>query len=161
MKILTALLLSSALFAAGQVAAQGTAATLQDLDGKVLGNKGDGFASGKKGSGLKEGDRIVTLNKSSARIMFPDGCGVTLQENMTFVINSKLGCKALPVASTPAPAAAVGGPTATQRVLISALDVRTGALIGNAASNNEHHHNWHKHHHNWHKHHENRPISCE
>ena len=99
MKIVTALLLASTLAITGQAIAQGTEATLQDLSGKVLMNKGDGLVSGKAGTALVDGDRIVTLDKSGARIVFPDGCGVTLEENMIFVINSQLGCKAVPVAT--------------------------------------------------------------
>ena len=64
MKIVTALLLASALMTAGQAAAQSTEATLQDLSGKVLMNKGDGLVSGKAGAALVDGDRIVTLDKS-------------------------------------------------------------------------------------------------
>ena len=71
MKIVTALLLASALMIAGQAAAQSTEATLQDLSGKVLMNKGDGLVSGKAGAALVDGDRIVTLDKSGARIVFP------------------------------------------------------------------------------------------
>lgn len=135
MKIVTTMLLTGALVATGQVVAQDTgAATLEDLSGKVLMNKGDGLVSGKAGTALKDGDRIVTLDKSGARIIFPDGCNVTLQENMIFVINAQLGCKALPVASNPAPAA-VSGLTAGQELLIGVAWVGTGAIIGNAASN--------------------------
>ena len=85
MKIVTALLLASALVAAGQATAQGTgAATLQDLNGKVLMNKGDGLVSGRAGTALMDGDRIVTLDKSGAKIIFPDGCGVTLRRKHDF-----------------------------------------------------------------------------
>ena len=63
-------------------------------------NKGEGLVSGKAGAALVDGDRIVTLDKSSAKIVFADGCTVTLEENNIFVINAELGCKALPVAST-------------------------------------------------------------
>jgi hypothetical protein len=136
MKIVSAMLFASALVATGQVVAQDTgAASLQDLNGKVLVNKGDGLVSGKAGAALKDGDRIVTLDKSGARIMFPDGCGVTLQENMIFVINSQLGCKALPVASNPTPAA-VSGLTAGQELFIGVAWVGAGAIIGNAAVKN-------------------------
>jgi len=129
MKIVTALLLASALMTAGQAAAQGTeAATLQDLSGKVLMNKGDGLVSGKAGAALVDGDRIVTLDKSSARIVFADGCTVTLEENNIFVINAELGCKALPVASTGA--AAAGGMSGTTAALIGAGVLGLGLALG-------------------------------
>jgi hypothetical protein len=131
MKLISALLLFSALVTAGQATAQGTEATLEDLSGKVLMNKGDGLVSGKTGTTLVDGDRIVTLDKSSARIVFPDGCGVTLEENMIFVINSRLGCKAPPVASNPPPAA-ISGLTAGQELFIGVAWVGAGAIIGNA-----------------------------
>ncbi len=134
MKPISALLLFSALVAAGQAAAQGTEATLEDLSGKVLMNKGDGLVSGKAGASLADGDRIVTLDKAGAKIVFPDGCSVTLEENMIFVINSRLGCKALPVASNPTPAA-VSGLTASQELFIGVAWVGAGAGIGNAYVN--------------------------
>jgi len=135
MKIVTALLLASALVATGQATAQGTgAATLQDLNGKVLMNTGDGLVSGKAGSALMDGDRIVTLEKSGAKIIFPDGCGVTLEENMIFVINSQLGCKAAPVASNQ-PATA-GLMTPTQGLILGTAYVGGAAIIGNTVFNN-------------------------
>lgn len=135
MKIASALLLSSALFTVAQAAEQGSAATLKELHGKVLMNKGSGLVSGKAGAELKDGDRVVTLDKSDARIVFSDGCSVTLEENNIFVIDAKLGCKALPVASTPAPAP-VAGLTPTQGLVIGAVLVGGGAIIGNSVSNN-------------------------
>ena len=147
MKIVTALLLTSTLLTVGQATAQGTAATLQDLNGKVLMNKGSGLVSGKAGAALVDGDRIVTLDKAGARIVFPDGCGVTLEENMIFVINSQLGCKALPVASNPPPAAPAAGLTPVQGIVIGAAYVGGGAIIGNSVFSNNHH--------------DNRPISSQ
>ena len=135
MKIVTALLIvASTLLIAGQANAQSADATLQDPVGKVLVNKGDGLVSGKAGAALGDGDRIVTLDKSGARVVFTDGCSVTLEENQIFVIDARLGCKALPIASSPVPAA-VGGLTATQGLLIGTIVVGGGAaLIGNANS---------------------------
>lgn len=145
MKIRIVLLLTSLLTVVGQATAQDTAATLQDMNGKVLMNKGSGLVSGKAGTALADGDRIVTLDKSGARIVFPDGCGVTLQENMIFVINSQLGCKALPVASNPPPPAT--GLTPGQGAMIGAAYVGGGAIIGNTVFN--------------HNRHDNRPISSQ
>ncbi len=146
MKLISALLLFSALATtAGQAAAQDTEATLENLSGKVLMNQGDGLVSGKAGTALVDGDRIVTLDKSGARIVFPDGCSVTLQENMLFVVNSHLGCKALPITSNPSPAA-VGGLTAGQEIFIGVAYVTAGGIIGNAIHRPGHGH-------------DNRPIS--
>lgn len=138
MKIVSALLFSGVLLAAGQfvhAAEQGVEATLRDPHGKVLMNKGSGLVSAKAGAELKDGDRVVTLDKSDVRIVFSDGCDVYLEENKIFVIDTKLGCKALPVASTPA--APVAGLTTTQGLLIGAAVVGGGAIIiGNGSSNN-------------------------
>ncbi len=106
---------------------------MQDLSGKVLMNKGGGLVSGKAGAELVDGDRIVTLDKSAARIVFPDGCGVTLEENMIFVINSQLGCKAVPVASNQP--VAPGLTTPTQGLILGTAYVGGGALIGNLIFN--------------------------
>lgn len=134
MKIVTVLLLASTLVVAGQAAAQSSDATLEELSGKVLMNKGDGLVSGKAGAALVDGDRIVTLDKSAARIVFPDGCSVALEENMIFVINSQLGCKAVPVASNQP--VAPGLTTPTQGVILGTAYVGGGALIGNSIFNN-------------------------
>ena len=139
MKIVTALLLASTLVIAGQAAAQSSDATLQDLSGKVLVNKGEGLVSGKAGAALVDGDRIVTLDKSAARIIFPDGCSVALEENMIFVINAQLGCKAVPVASSQP--VAPGLTTPTQGLILGTAYVGGGALIGNSIFNNNRHDN--------------------
>jgi hypothetical protein len=101
--------------------------------------------SGKAGATLADGDRVVTLEKSGARIVFPDGCGVTLEENMIFVINSQLGCKAAPVASNQPPAP--GLTTPTQGMILGTAYVGGGALVGNSIFNNNRH--------------DNRPISSQ
>ena len=133
MRIVTALLLASTLAITGQAIAQGTEATLEELSGKVLVNKGDGLVSGKAGTALVDGDRIVTLEKSGARIVFPDGCSVALEENMIFVINSQLGCKAAPVATNQP--VAPGLTTSTQGLILGTAYVGGGALIGNSIFN--------------------------
>ena len=135
MKIVTALLsIASTLLIAGQANAQSVDATLEDPVGKVLVNKGDGLVSGKPGAALMDGDRIVTLDKSVARIVFPDGCSVALQENMIFVVNAQLGCRAVPVASSQP--VAPGLTTPTQGMILGTAYVGGGALIGNSIFNN-------------------------
>jgi len=137
MKIVTALLLASTLVIAGQANAQSVDATLEDPVGKVLVNKGDGLVSGKAGAALMDGDRIVTLDKSVARIVFPDGCSVALEENMIFVINAQLGCRAVPVASNQP--VAPGLTTPTQGMILGTAYVGGGALIGNSIFNHNRH----------------------
>lgn len=125
------MLLASTLLAMGQAAAQDTeAATLRDLNGKVLVNKGDGLKSGKAEMALKDGDRIITLDKSGVRVIFPDGCDVLLEENMIFVIDSQLGCKAALWSSNQT--AAPGLTTSSQGLITGTLYVGGAALLGNA-----------------------------
>jgi hypothetical protein len=125
MKLATALLFFSALGIAGQAMAQRTeAATLQEFNGKVLVNKGNGLVFVKPGTALADGDRIVTLDKSGASIVFSDGCAVTLDENKIFVINAELGCKALPVSTE-----ATAGLTTGQMGLIGVGVVALGAAL--------------------------------
>ena len=125
MKFPTVLLLASAVMFAGQALAKDETATLQDMSGKVLVNKGEGLVSGKTGAALVDGDRIVTLDKSSVRVVFRDGCDVTLQENMVFVVDAQQGCKAVPIASgQPAP-----GLGLTNNQVIFGTAILGGAII--------------------------------
>ena len=133
MKVVGALLLSCALVSGGQAAEQKSVATLQDLNGKVLMNKGSGLVSGTPGTDLKDGDRIVTLDKSGARIVFPDGCTVTLEENKMFEINAELGCKVPLLVCTPAPIAVL--PT-TEGLVIGGTGAEGATAIGSPVSKN-------------------------
>jgi len=135
MKVVTAFLLASTIVAFGQASAQGISATLQDLNGKVLVNKGSGNVSGTPGAALKDGDRIVTLDKSAARIVFPDGCSVNLDENKIFVMDAKLGCKALPIAGAPAPAAGLIASDAVMGVVSFGTVIGTGLIVKNNMDN--------------------------
>lgn len=135
-KIAYTLICAGALLAHGHALAQkdSAVATLKDLDGKVLVNKGDGLKSATTGVQLVDGNRVVTLDKSGVRIVFSDGCDVRLKENEIFLIDEKLGCKALATSSS----GAATGLTAGQFALIGAGAVGIGAIIGNnGGSNND------------------------
>jgi hypothetical protein len=139
MKIATALLIVASMLVIAEptfAQNQSKTATLRDLNGKVLVNKGDGLISGKEGAPLMDGDRIVTLDKSSAEIVFDDGCTITLKENRVLVIDMDLGCKALPLASNGA-AVATGGFNAAAAALIGAGVVGAGIAIGGGNNNND------------------------
>lgn len=131
--------LSYALICAGSIFANGYAfaqkdsevATLKDLDGKVLVNKGEGLKSASSGQTLTDGNRVVTLDKSGVRIVFNDGCDVRLKENEIFVIDEKLGCKALVTSS-----AAATGLTTGQVAIIAAVVGGGAIVIGNGSNNN-------------------------
>jgi len=134
MKFPTVLLLASAVMFAGQALAKDETATLKDMTGKVLVNKGEGLVSGKAGAPLVDGDRIVTLDKSSVRVVFRDGCDVTLQENMVFVVDAQQGCKAVPIASGQG---APGLGLTNNQVVLGTVILGGGALIvGNGRGDN-------------------------
>ena len=103
-------------------------AKVTEANGKVLVNKGDGLISTKAGTELVDGDRIVTLDKSNAKVMFADGCELVLEENKILVIDMNLGCKAAVLASAPG-AVATGGSTAG---LWIGAAVAGGALLAGA-----------------------------
>jgi hypothetical protein len=71
-----------------------TLATLKKAGGTVMVNRGKGFVTTTVNARLREGDRVVTLDASSAEIMFNDGCGAQLKANSLMVISGESGCKA-------------------------------------------------------------------
>lgn len=129
-KFLSILILCNAISGVGLAADPVGDATLAEFDGKTLVNQGNGLASAKPGAVLNDGDRVITLDKSSARIVFPDGCSIVLPENNVLVINMKLGCKAVPVANTVTTGTgALGSATATGAITGGEALIYGGALL--------------------------------
>lgn len=105
-------------------------AKVTEANGKVLVNKGNGLISAKSGAELADGDRIVTLDKSNARVMFIDGCELVLEENKILVIDMKLGCKTAVLAGEPAAgAAAAAASSIPAGVWIGSIVGVGGALL--------------------------------
>jgi len=106
-----------AMFAIGSsaVMADSTAVVAQ-ATGKVMVDSGKGFVPVKAGFALKDGDRVVALKASSARINFAQGCALTLAENNLVSVSKEAGCKteivAVNRAADPSAVAAVGGAAA-------------------------------------------------
>lgn len=139
-KLLPALLLSS-LFAIPAAHAQ-ESASLAEAEGRVLVNKGEGLVSARTGTALAEGDRLVTLDKAGARVVFSDGCSLVLSENQMVVIDMKAGCKSVVVANTTPPAGAVGNAAAASAPLPGgAMVIVAGAVLagGTAAASQRRH----------------------
>jgi hypothetical protein len=86
------LLLGTSSMASAQEPAQ--VATLNEVEGTIMVDKGKGFVTVKGDTVLKEGDRVVTLEGSSAKITFADGCKAQLKANNMMTIMRTLGCKA-------------------------------------------------------------------
>lgn len=74
-------------------------ASLADVNGKVLVNKGKGYTSAKSGTMLESGDRVISLDGSKAAVVFPDGCVTELKENSLLTLDKDAGCGKKPVAT--------------------------------------------------------------
>ena len=111
-------------------------AKVTKANGKVLVNKGNGLVSTKAGTLLVDGDRIVTLDKSNARVIFSDGYELVLEENKILVIDMKLGSKSAVLASEPAAGAVAAGGSLPEGLWIVGIIGAGGALLAGANSNN-------------------------
>jgi hypothetical protein len=72
-------------------------ASLANVDGKIMVNKGRGFVSAKPGMTLNEGDRIIALDGSRAAVVYPDGCVTQIKENSLLALEKGAGCNKEPV----------------------------------------------------------------
>jgi hypothetical protein len=93
-------------------------ATLEKAEGSVMVDKGKGYASTKSKVTLHEGDRLITLDNSSAEIVYDDGCRVTLKANNLIEIARKPGCKAIVAAVN---SATIGVPAAATSSIVPVL----------------------------------------
>jgi hypothetical protein len=69
-------------------------ANLDRVTGKVLVNKGEGYVPGKDGMVLREGFRVMALEKSSALIRFRDGCDYEVEEDEMLTLRFESPCAA-------------------------------------------------------------------
>lgn len=67
-------------------------ASLANIDGKILVNKGKGFVSAKPGMALTDGDRVIALDGSRAAVVYPDGCVTQIKENSLLAMEKGAGC---------------------------------------------------------------------
>jgi len=122
----------------GMVAAQDKAApvaTLEKPEGTVMVNKGSGYITYKGTTPLNEGDSVVTLNRSSAEILFRDGCRAQLKANNLMAISINPGCKGSIVAVNPYTATgAAAAPSMMQPLAIAALVGGGIALLANSGN---------------------------
>lgn len=101
--------------AATYAAEPGSVASVGDVEGTVMVDHGKGFVTSKAGEKLYENDRVITLEGSSAKVVFADGCAASLKSNNMIVVKADPGCKAAVVDATKstteaaAPAAMHGG----------------------------------------------------
>ena len=135
-KFLSALTLSCLCIGLAYAQDPAEVAKVTEANGKVLVNKGNGLVSTKAGAALVNGDRIVTLDKSNARVLFSDGCELVLEENKILVIDLKQGCKAAVLASEPVPGAVAAGGSIAAGLWIGGIAGAGGALLIGANRNN-------------------------
>lgn len=90
--LMVALLMSGVAVAADRI----VVATLGEVNGKVLVNTGNGYAVAKPGMSIAQGDRLIALDSSSAKIVYADGCITDLKENNLIGVEGKT-CTAKPV----------------------------------------------------------------
>jgi len=69
-------------------------ATLTEVKGTVMVDKGKGFVTSKVNTVLNEGDRVIALDASSAEIKFKDDCRRRLKANNLIVTKLDPGCRA-------------------------------------------------------------------
>jgi hypothetical protein len=120
-------------------------ASLAQINGKVLVDKGKGFVTAKSGMALGAKDRVITLNDSSAAVVYSNGCMNKLKSNSLLTLDKELGCnkQSLSIQATEKPlryAQAIGatvtdvpataGATGTSGATGTA-GVAGGALAGN------------------------------
>ena len=76
----------------GAQAQQEPIATLTQLEGKVLVNQGEETAPAQAGMSLRSSDRVLTLDGSTALVVYKDGCGLPLEENSQLTLMSVDEC---------------------------------------------------------------------
>jgi hypothetical protein len=126
------------LFAAPVFAAGDPAARLASVDGLVLVNQGAGFTPVTNATVLHAGDRLLSLKGAHARLIYANGCAVSLNANaMVTVAASGHGasCMALgrPIADTDTAGAPAQGPGDRTLVLAGLLGLEADLGVGLAA----------------------------
>lgn len=102
-------------------------ARLNKTEGTVLVDQGKGFRSSKANTPLYEGNRVITLDKSTAEVVFNDGCRTQLNANNMITVALKPGCKAAIVAVNGAMTASAAGTVVPLSSLVAPV------LVGGAA----------------------------
>jgi hypothetical protein len=105
-------------------------ATLKKAKGTVMVDRGKGFLTSTVNATLNEGDRVITLDASSAEIVFKDGCGTRLEANNMLVITAVPGCKAAIASVNGAETAgAAAGAGSTTPLSHKVIPVLVGATV--------------------------------
>jgi len=110
------------------------------IQGSALINQGEQYVSAREGMAVKEGDRLIATEGSSAVIKFNDGCQYTLADTQVLTVGPASTCASSgAVASVPAnpkPAMAVAATSGLIFAGSLATVVAVGAATGSSGSNN-------------------------
>lgn len=85
------LALCTSLFSVTDVSAGVMVATLKELQGVIMINRGDGFAIANSGDALNAGDRIMVMEESSASVA-NERCVILLEGNSVYIIEQQDPC---------------------------------------------------------------------
>lgn len=85
-----ALLLSTAVLAQAQ--APTSSASLADIEGSVLVNRGEQFVAGSDGDVLAKGDRVMAMEESTALLKYDDGCDVRVEPATVVTLSDGSPC---------------------------------------------------------------------
>ena len=83
-----------ALAISGVAVAQDVAPALQIQAGQVMTSTGGEFVTAQNGQALVVGQRVMVAEDSSARIVYPNGCVVVLENEGVFVVAPTATCDA-------------------------------------------------------------------
>jgi hypothetical protein len=119
---------------AGQSSAAETIGEIKRIEGAVMITQGEHFVSAQEGMKLRELDRLMALEDSSALLEFSDGCRYQMAETELLTLGSESVCVASPDAMTQAQGGGAetmaANPTAIERSATSLLEAGGVAGIG-------------------------------
>ncbi len=87
-----ALCLALVSVAHGQAEAPKSSATLSDVNGSVLVNRGEQFVQGTEGDVLASGDRVMAMDNSGALLKYDDGCDVRVEPGTVVTLSEGSPC---------------------------------------------------------------------
>ena len=99
--------------------------TLARIEGSTLINQGEQYVKAREGMAVKEGDRLIATEGSSAVIKFNDGCQFTLTDAQVLTLGPKSTCAGGDAVASypvnPKPAQAQGGSNTAGYIAVGTL----------------------------------------
>jgi len=88
----TALALGFSVAALAQPEAPKSAASLAEVSGSVLVNRGEEFVAGVDGDLLGNGDRVMAMENATALLKYDDGCDVKVESGTVVTLSEGSPC---------------------------------------------------------------------